>query len=119
VIDAVCLVIFVAIGREQHDLNSTGVAWFLTVLWPLAVGWLVGALVTRLYVRADWWWLRLVGTVAVAALLDALLRGTFTDRGYLSVFTIVLFLFNCLTTLTWRLVWLGAARLRRTSVARS
>ncbi len=72
VLDAVCLVVFVAIGREQHDLNSTGVSWFLTVLWPLAVGWVVGALVTRVYTRGDRWWLRLLGTVAVAALLDAL-----------------------------------------------
>ncbi|HEY3724132.1 MAG TPA: DUF3054 domain-containing protein [Acidimicrobiia bacterium] len=118
VLDAVCLVVFVAIGREQHDLDSTGVGWFLTVLWPLAVGWIVGALVTRVYVRSDWWWLRLVGTVAVAALLDALLRGTFTDRGYLSVFTIVLFLFNCLTTFAWRAVWLGAARVRRPAPVR-
>jgi hypothetical protein len=118
VLDAVCLVVFVAIGREQHDLDSTGVGWFLTVLWPLAVGWIVGALVTRVYVRSDWWWLRLVGTVAVAAVLDALLRGTFTDRGYLSVFTIVLFLFNCLTTFAWRAVWLGAARVRRPAPVR-
>jgi hypothetical protein len=117
-LDAVCLVVFVAIGREQHDLDSTGVGWFLTVLWPLAVGWIVGALVTRVYTRAEWWWLRLVGTVAIAALLDAVLRGTFTDRGYLSVFTIVLFLFNCLTTFAWRAVWLGAARVRRTAPVR-
>ena len=55
-----------------------------------------------------------VATVAIAAILDAVLRGTFTDRGYLSVFTIVLFLFNCLTTFGWRLVWLSVARWRRT-----
>jgi hypothetical protein len=83
------------------------------------VGWLIGALVTRLYVHADRWWLRLVGTVAVAALLDALLRGTFTDRSYLTVFTIVLFLFNCLTTFGWRLVWLAVAGLRRRTLTGS
>jgi hypothetical protein len=113
-LDAVCLIVFVAIGREQHDLNSTGVGWYLTVLWPLALGFAVGALATRLYTHSERWGLRLVGTVAIAAILDALLRGTFTDRGYLSVFTIVLFLFNCLTTFGWRLIWLTVARWRRT-----
>ena len=114
VLDAACLMLFVAIGREQHDLNSTGVSWYLTVLWPLAVGFLAGALITRLYTHADRWWFRLVGTVAIAAVLDALLRGTFTDRGYLSVYSIVLFLFINLVTFAWRLVWLAVARWRRT-----
>ena len=66
-------------------------------------------LATRLYTHSERWGLRLVATVAIAAILDALLRGMFTDRGYLSVFTIVLFLFNCLTTFGWRLIWLSVA----------
>ncbi len=117
-LDAACLVVFVAIGREQHSLDSTGVTWFLTVLWPLAAGWAVGALVTKLYTRGERWGLRLAGTVVIAAVLDAVLRGTFTGRGYISVFTVVLFVFLSLITFAWRLVWLSVARWRRTVPAR-
>ncbi|MGZ4735946.1 MAG: DUF3054 domain-containing protein, partial [Acidimicrobiia bacterium] len=53
VIDAAILILFVAIGRDQHHLGGTGIRWFLTVLWPLAAGWAVGALVTRLYTSKD------------------------------------------------------------------
>ena len=81
-IDAAILILFVAIGRDQHHLESTGVSWFLTVLWPLAAGWAVGALVTRLYTAPTRWWLRLLGTIADRGVpRRRSSAGLFTDRG--------------------------------------
>ena len=99
------MVLFVAIGRDQHRLESTGLTWYLTVLWPLVAGWAVGALATQLYTRADRTWLRLLATVIIGVFLGAVLRATFTDRPWFSVFSIVAFVFLTMTTFSWRLVW--------------
>jgi predicted Na+-dependent transporter len=117
VIDAVILVVFVTIGRDQHNLESTGLTWYLTVLWPLAVGWAAGALAMRLYTRADRSWLRLLGTLAIGVFVDAVLRAAFTNRPWFSVFSIVAFCFLGLVTFGWRLVWAFGARLRGTAPA--
>ena len=118
VLDAVAMVVFVAIGRDQHSLESTGLTWYLTVLWPLALGWAVGAIATRLYTRADRPWVRLIATIAIGVFLDAILRAAFTDRPWFSVFTVVAFCFLSLVTFGWRLVWVSVARLRGTAPAR-
>jgi Protein of unknown function (DUF3054) len=115
-LDAACMVLFVAIGRDQHSLESTGVTWYLTVLWPLAAGWIIGALATRLYTSADRTWVRLLGTIAVGVLIDAVLRAAFTDRPWFSVFSIVAFCFLSLVTFGWRLIWTGVARLKGRAV---
>ncbi len=116
-LDAVVLVVFVTIGRDQHNLESTGLIWYLTVLWPLVVGWGIGALATRLYTRADRSWLRLLGTLAIGVFIDAVLRATFTGRPWFSVFSIVAFVFLGLITSGWRLAWVLFARLRGTAPA--
>lgn len=113
VMDAGCLVLFVVLGRDRHNLHE-GIAWFLTVLWPLAVGWTIGALVTRLYTRAARGWLRLAGTIVIALLVGGVLRGAFTNRVSFSIFTAVALAFLSLTTFAWRLVWLVFDRRRRT-----
>lgn len=118
VLDGVLMVVFVAIGRDQHNLESTGLTWYLTVLWPLALGWVVGALATRLYTRADRTWVRLLATLTIGVFLDAVLRATFTDRPWFSVFTVVALCFLGLVTFGWRLVWVTVARLRGTAPAR-
>ena len=118
VIDLGFMVLFVAIGRDQHRLESTGLTWYLTVLWPLVAGWAVGALATRLYTRADRTWLRLLATVIISVFLDAVLRATFTDRPWFSVFSIVAFVFLTMTTFSWRLVWSIFDRRSRTLPAR-
>jgi hypothetical protein len=116
-LDGVAMVVFVAIGRDQHSLESTGLTWYLTVLWPLALGWAVGAFATHLYTRADRTWLRLLATVVIGVFLDAVLRATFTSRPWFSVFSIVAFVFLSLVTFGWRLVWLSVTRLRGTAPA--
>ncbi len=110
--DGLCLVIFVLLGRDQHHIGR-GVDWFLTVLWPLAVGWLIGALVARLYTRVERWWLRLGGTLVVAVLIGGVLRWAFTNRVAYSVFTVVELGFLALVTFGWRLVALGITRVAR------
>lgn len=56
--------VFVLLGRGQHHIDR-GVDWFLTVLWPLALAWTVGALMTRLYTRAERWRLVALGVARV------------------------------------------------------
>jgi hypothetical protein len=58
-VDAVCLALFVALGRASHDISS-GIAWYLTVLWPFLVGWFVVALALQLYGAPLYRWVILV-----------------------------------------------------------
>jgi hypothetical protein len=115
-VDAACIVAFVVLGRDRHGIHQ-GVGWFATVLWPLFLGWFSVALLTRVYTRRAEVWnaltLTLFGGIAVAAVL----RGTFTDRPYASVFTIIALAFLGLTTFGWRAV-VGAVRARRSKVDR-
>jgi hypothetical protein len=117
VFDTVCISAFILLGKDRHSYDNKGLTWFLTVFWPLAVGWIVGALVTRVYTRDDRPWLRLLGTLAIALLVGGILRGVFTDRVPFSVFTVVAFLFLGLTTFGWRLIWTAVSRLRGPATA--
>lgn len=101
-IDLVCIVVFVALGKENHGVHR-GVGWFFNVWWPLATGLVVGGLVTRLYAAPDRWPLRLVGTVAIAVIIGGPLR-TLTGRGMYSVFTLVAFGMLTLLMFAWRLL---------------
>jgi predicted Na+-dependent transporter len=118
VLDTLCICVFIAVGKDSHSYDNKGVEWFLTVFWPLAVGWIVGALITRVYTRVDRSWLRLLGTLAIGLFVGGILRGAFTDRSSFSVFTVVAFLFLGLTTFGWRVVWRGVSRVRGTAPAR-
>jgi len=111
-LDAVCIVVFIVLGRDQHHLGGS-VSWFFTVLWPLATGWVVGSLVTRLYTRSGRGWARLLGTIAIAVVIGGLLRGAFTGRPTFSTFTIVETVFLAATTFAWRALVLALARRRR------
>lgn len=108
--DAIVLVVFVAIGRRSHGLDETGLTWFATVLWPIAVAWLVGALALSLYRARTREYLRLVGTIAVAVVLGGLLRHFTPGRAMFSAFTIVLACGLSLGTFGWRVGWRVARR---------
>src|SRR4051812_11404150 len=110
VFDTVCISVFILLGKDRHSYDNKGLSWFLTVFWPLAAGWIVGALITRVYTRDDRPWLRLLGTLLIALFLGGILRWAFTERVAFSVFTIVAFLFIGLVTFGWRLIWTGVAR---------
>jgi hypothetical protein len=102
-IDFACLALFVLIGRGRHDINS-GVVWFLGVLWPIAFGWFVAAIVTKLYPSASHPWLRLTGTWALGMTLALGTRGLVLGRQPVSTFALVLFAFVALEVFGWRSV---------------
>ena len=111
-VDLACILLFVALGKENHGVQR-GAGWFFNVWWPLAVGWLIGMLVTKVYTRPDRWPLRLVGTVAIAVLIGGPLR-TLTDRPLYSVFTLVAFGFLSLVTVAWRFLRIAFRQARAT-----
>lgn len=119
VLDGLCLAVFVAAGRQSHDLQGSA-PWFLIVVWPLLAGWFVTALVAQLYVRGDRAWLRLAATLVVGVAIALLLRATVTHRDTPAAFVVVAYLFITALTVGWRLVVIGvqAARGRRGSVRR-
>lgn len=105
-VDAVCLAVFVAAGRQSHDLQG-GATWFFVVVWPLLAGWFLTALLARLYVRDGNRWLRLAVTVAVGVAIALVLRGTVTHRDTPLAFVVVAYLFITALTAGWRLVLIG------------
>ena len=117
VIDALCLIVFVAAGRQSHDLQ-VGASWFFVVAWPLLAGWFLTALVARLYVRSDHAWLRLAATVVVGVAIALLLRATVTHRDTPVAFVVVAYVFITALTAGWRLVFVGVLAARRGSATR-
>jgi Protein of unknown function (DUF3054) len=111
VVDAICILVFVLVGRGRHEIDE-GVGWFFTVLWPLYVGWFGVALATRLYTRRRGIWLALTVTWLGGIAIAAVLRGAFTDRPYVSIFTVIAIAFLGLTTFGWRAIAALIARSR-------
>ena len=111
VLDAGCLVAFAAGGRDSHGIGG-GIGWWATVLVPLFVGWFVVAVATRLYTRRSRGWTSLALTWLGGIALASLLRGAFTDRPYVSAFTVVAAVFIGATTFGWRAIVSFVARSR-------
>ena len=110
-VDLVCLALFVALGRASHDISS-GITWYLTVLWPFLVGWFVAALVFQVYRSPLDRWVMLGCTWVVGCAIALGLRAAVTHRGTPSAFIIVTYIFIGLTTFGWRLFMLGLAWVR-------
>lgn len=108
--DGAVLVVFLLLGRRSHGLEQAGSSWFLTVLWPIAVAWCVGAVVLRLYTaeRAMWW--RLGGTILITVTLGGLLRHFTPGHEMFSAFNVVLGVGLALGTVGWRAGWRVARR---------
>ena len=102
-VDAVCLALFVALGRASHDISS-GIAWYLTVLWPFLVGWFaVAAALSAVPVAA-----RSLGDARLHlggwdARSRLVLRAAVTQRSTPIAFIIVTYIFIGVTTFGWRL----------------
>jgi hypothetical protein len=109
-LDLLSIVAFIVIGRDRHAV-AWDLEWFVVVWWPLTLGWVVVALVTRLYTQADRMWLRLAATIVGGVLLGGLLRIP-TGRIAYSIFTVVALGTLTIFTFGWRLVGLGLARRR-------
>ena len=112
VLDALCLAVFVAAGRQSHDLQG-GASWFFIVVWPLLVGWFLTAAAARLYARRDQMWLRLGATLVIGIAIALLLRAAVTHRDTPVAFVVVAYLFITALTAGWRLVVLGVLAARR------
>jgi hypothetical protein len=111
-VDAVCLALFVALGRASHDISS-GIAWYLTVLWPFLVGWFAVALALGVYRSTRNRRAMLACTWIVGCAIALGLRAVVTHRDTPIAFVIVTYIFIGLTTFGWRLVIYGLARVRR------
>lgn len=112
--DLACLVLFVALGRRNHDIHG-GVTWFLGVLWPIALGWFGAALATRLYTDGRRPWVRLTVTWIVGVVVALALRGIVMGHQPFSTFAFVLLGFVGLLTFGWRtIVTLARSRPGRT-----
>lgn len=118
VLDLVAIIVFVAIGRNNHDeaFSPTG---FATTLWPFAAGAAVGWGLTLLADRGaqqPWSPARVlpqgvviwVCTIAVGMLLRWL-----SGQGVAGSFIVVASLATAVLLLGWRLVALVVGRLRR------
>jgi hypothetical protein len=117
VLDVLCIALFIVVGAGRHDAVDDGFPWFWSVFWPLTLGWMVAALASRLYTRPNGIWVRLLVTIVAGLLIGGFLRYTFTDRPFISIFTLVAFLFLSLTMYGWRLIWVFFERRRRTVTA--
>ena len=101
--DVAGVVVFVAIGRNNHD-EGTALSGVLKVAAPfliaLAVGWLVASRVDRRPSSVRF------GVVvwAVTLVLGMVLRRTLFDKGTAVAFVIVATLFLALVLLGWRAV---------------
>jgi FtsH-binding integral membrane protein len=109
--DALCLGLFVALGRESHEINS-GIGWYLTVLWPFLVGWFAVALALRLYTSSSNRRIMLAYTWASGIAVALVLRGVVTRRDTPVAFVIVAYAFIGLAVFGWRFASLAVARLR-------
>lgn len=110
-LDAICLALFVALGRESHGIGR-GPGWFFEVLWPFAVGWFVIAAIVGLYTAPARPWLRLTFTWITGIAVGLALRAGITHRGSLSTFAIVVYVFVGLAVFGWRALATALGRLR-------
>ncbi|MEV5568748.1 DUF3054 domain-containing protein [Spirillospora sp. NPDC052269] len=113
VLDAVCVLVFVAIGRASHD-EASSVTGFLNTAWPFLTGALIGWLATRAWRDPA----RLVPSgvgIWVAAVAVGMLLRVVSGQGIAVAFVIVATLFLGLVLLGWRAV--AALVRRRTRVA--
>ena len=109
--DAACLAIFVLLGRESHDLSS-GITWYLTVLWPFLLGWFAAAAAVRLYTSWPNRWLAVAATWVAGTAIALVLRSLITGRATPLAFIIVAYAFIGLTVFGWRLAVRGLEVLR-------
>ena len=109
--DAACLAVFVLLGRESHDLSS-GITWYLTVLWPFLLGWFAAAAAVRLYTSWPNRWMAVAATWVAGTAIALVLRSLITQRATPLAFIIVAYAFIGLTVFGWRLAVRGLEVLR-------
>jgi hypothetical protein len=111
VLDAACLAVFVALGRESHDIDA-GIGWYLTVVWPFLLGWFAAAAALRLYGAWPNRWSVVALTWIAGIAIALILRAVITGRDTPVAFIIVAYGFIALTVFGWRLALRGVTVLR-------
>jgi peptidoglycan/LPS O-acetylase OafA/YrhL len=110
VADLAVLVVFVAIGRRTHH-EDAGVDGFFRVLWPFAVGLVVGWAATGL-ARAPLEWRRAVPAWLLTVAVGIALRVVVQGRDFKVSFAIVALVFTGACMLGWRAAVRFARRTR-------
>jgi hypothetical protein len=105
--DVAVLVVFVLVGRQSHH-EDAGLAGFVRVWWPFAVGLAVAWIATGLW-RAPLAWGRAVAAWLVTVGVGMALRIAVEGRDFKPAFVVVALLFVGAGMLGWRAV----ARARR------
>ena len=100
--DVAVLMVFVLVGRRSHH-EDAGLAGFLRVWWPFAVGLLTAWLLTGLW-RAPLAWRRAVIAWLLTVGLGMALRIAAQGRDLKVAFTIVTLVFVGAGMLGWRAV---------------
>jgi hypothetical protein len=108
VADVAVIVVFVLIGRRTHN-EDAGVAGFLRVFWPFAVGLAFGWLVTGL-ARDPLAWRRAVPAWLLTVAVGMALRIVVEGHDFKVAFTVVALLFTGAGLLGWRAVVVAARR---------
>jgi hypothetical protein len=102
-LDVASIVVFVAIGRQEHDDDGNGGDNVLEIAAPFLIGLVAGWLVARAW--RDPWSLR-TGLVVwpVTVVVGMLLRRLVWDDGTALAFVIVASAFTALCLLGWRAI---------------
>lgn len=118
ILDLVALIVFVAIGRSNHD-EPFSVGGFATTLWPFVVGAALGWAFTWVADRSagsPWSPARPIphGVIIwVSTILIGMLLRWITDQGTAGSFIIVASVATAVLLLGWRLIALIVGRIRR------
>lgn len=115
-LDTASIVLFVAIGKREHE-QDTAVGALVETAAPFLIALAVAWLVLRVWLRPTEWRIG-VGVWAIVMAVGMLLRRLVFDDGTATSFVIVAGAFLALTLIGWRLVVLVSDR-RSAQSARS
>ena len=108
--DLAVVTAFVLVGRRSHD-GGTGLADFLRIWWPFAVGLAVAGPLTGAW-RHPAGWARFAAMAVVTVAVGMALRIGVQDRTLQWSFVVVTTLFVLVLGAAWRLVAAGVGRRR-------
>lgn len=109
-LDTFAVVLFVAIGRREHERDSA-IAGLIETAAPFLIALALAWLVLRVWTRPTEWRTG-VGVWAIVVVGGMLLRNLVFDQGTATAFVIVATLFLALFIVGWRLAFAVAERRR-------